>query len=50
MDENAEKITFGGLCLNNGKFYFDNFEFYIENDKGKFQKAHVITLTLKKPW
>ena len=41
MDENAEKINFGGLCMNNGKFYFDNFEFYIENDNGKFQKAHV---------
>jgi uncharacterized damage-inducible protein DinB len=41
MDENAEKINFGGLCMNNGKFYFDNFEFYIENDKGKFQKAPV---------
>lgn len=41
MDENAEKINFGGLCVSNGKFYFDNFEFYIENDKGKFQKAHV---------
>lgn len=41
MDENAEKINFGGLCMNNGKFYFDNFEFYVENDNGKLQKANV---------
>jgi hypothetical protein len=41
MDENADKINFGGLCMNNGKFFFDNVEFYVENDKGKFQKANV---------
>jgi hypothetical protein len=41
MDENADKINFGGLCMNNGRFFFDNFEFYVENDKGKFQKANV---------
>ncbi|HEY9045950.1 MAG TPA: DUF664 domain-containing protein [Ohtaekwangia sp.] len=41
MDANADKIYFGGLCQNNGKFYFDNFEFFVQNDAGKFQKAPV---------
>jgi len=49
MDENAEKISFGGLCMNNGRFYFDNFEFYIENDNGKFQKAHVDNPDFEEP-
>jgi hypothetical protein len=41
MDENAEKINFGGLCMNNGRFFFDNFEFYVENEKGTFQKGTI---------
>ncbi|SKC77780.1 mycothiol transferase [Ohtaekwangia koreensis] len=41
MDANADKINFGGLCVNNGKFYFDNFEFYVQNDAGKLQKAPI---------
>ena len=34
IDSNSEVLNFGGLCLYNGKFYFDNFKLYIENDKG----------------
>jgi hypothetical protein len=34
IDSNSKSLTFGGLCMNNGKFYFDNFELFIENNKG----------------
>jgi hypothetical protein len=39
MDENSDEINFGGICIGNGQFYFDNFELYVENEKGKLQKA-----------
>jgi len=26
IDENAKRLNFGGLCLMNGKFYFDNYK------------------------
>jgi len=39
MDENSDKINIGGYCRFDGKFYFDNFELLIENDKGEMQKA-----------
>ncbi|TDW50348.1 hypothetical protein EV144_102787 [Flavobacterium sp. 270] len=34
IDENSKSLSFGGLCLFNGKFYFDKFELLIENEKG----------------
>jgi hypothetical protein len=33
------EILVGGWCQNNGKFYFDNFEVYIQDDHGDFGKA-----------
>jgi hypothetical protein len=41
MDEHADKINFGGLCANNGKFYFDNFQFFVENNAGKLEKVNI---------
>ncbi|WP_299765957.1 hypothetical protein [uncultured Dokdonia sp.] len=29
IDERSEKIVFGGICMYNGKFFFDKFELYI---------------------
>jgi hypothetical protein len=52
LDENSDKLNFGGLALGNGKFYFDNFEFFFENERGEMQKADIKnfsfeTLTVK---
>lgn len=37
INKNAETINFGGLCMYNGAFYFDDFKLYIENDKGDYE-------------
>lgn len=34
IDASSKVLNFGGICMYNGKFYFDNFKLYIENDKG----------------
>lgn len=34
IDSNSKALNFGGLCMYNGQFYFDNFKLYIENEKG----------------
>jgi len=41
IDENAKRLNFGGLCLMNGKFYFDNYKLFIENDKGELEEVPV---------
>ena len=41
IDENSDKIYFGGICEYNGQFYFDNFEFYVENEAGKFEQVDI---------
>lgn len=41
IDENSDRIYFGGMCNNNGQFYFDNFEFYVENEAGKFEQVDI---------
>jgi hypothetical protein len=42
IDANSKSLSFGGLCLYNGKFYFDKFELLIENDKGVFELLAVL--------
>lgn len=42
IDENSSKLVFGGICTSNGKFYFDNFELYIENlQTGELEKTTI---------
>lgn len=41
INNDSRRLNFGGLCLNNGKFYFDKFELFIENDKGDFEKVKI---------
>ncbi len=41
IDKHAKKISFGGICLYNGKFYFDNFELSIQNENGEYEKISV---------
>ncbi|WP_235982727.1 DinB family protein [Kordia aestuariivivens] len=31
IDEYSSSLNFGGICMYNGKFYFDDFKLYIEN-------------------
>lgn len=49
MDENADKINIGGLFFDNGKFYYDNFELFVENEKGELQKAILNNPDFEKP-
>ncbi len=39
IDENSDKIFFGGLVISNGKFYFDDFKFSVQNEQGEFELA-----------
>ena len=41
IDSNSKSLSFGGLSLYNGKFYFDKFELLIENDKGVLTAVQI---------
>ncbi|WP_299890221.1 hypothetical protein [uncultured Lacinutrix sp.] len=41
IDSKSEEINFGAICYNNGKFYFDKFELYIEDDNGEYQPVKL---------
>ncbi|WP_282088189.1 DUF664 domain-containing protein [Aquimarina algiphila] len=41
MDEHAKTLNFGGICVYNGKFYFDDFELSIQNEKGEYEKVII---------
>lgn len=41
IDQTASRLHFGPTVVYNGKFYFDNVELFVENDKGVFQKVAV---------
>ncbi len=41
IDQNTKSLNFGGLCLYNGKFYFDKFELYIENENGIYEATEI---------
>ncbi|MBF4467552.1 DinB family protein [Flavobacterium sp. LC2016-12] len=49
IDKNSKSLSFGGLCLYNGKFYFDKFELLIENDKGVFEPLTVLNSSFETP-
>lgn len=49
LDANSKSLSFGGLCLNNGKFYFDKFELLIENDKGVFEPLAILNSSFEIP-
>jgi hypothetical protein len=42
IDENSQKLVFGGVCELNGKFYFDKFQLFIENAKGVFEPVTIL--------
>lgn len=41
LDEHADAIYFGGLCMSNGQFYFDDFKLFIENERGKLEPVAI---------
>jgi Protein of unknown function (DUF664) len=41
MGENSDTFSFGGFCMGNGEFYFDDFVLMIQNDKGIMEKAMI---------
>ncbi|RZS99130.1 hypothetical protein [Aquimarina brevivitae] len=41
IDQKSERLVFGGICTRNGKFYFDKFEVFIEDDNGKFDQVTI---------
>jgi len=41
IDSNSETLNFGGVCEYNGRFYFDNFKLFVENDKGAYEQVVV---------
>jgi len=41
LDEKASKLNIGALFFDNGKFYFDNFQLFIENESGELQKTQL---------
>ena len=41
VDENSDEINIGGLVFYDGEFYFDGFEFLVENEKGEFQNVPI---------
>jgi hypothetical protein len=49
IDKNSKSLSFGGLCLYNGKFYFDKFELLIENSKGVFEPLAVLNSSFEIP-
>jgi hypothetical protein len=49
IDKNSKLLSFGGLCLYNGKFYFDKFELLIENAKGVFEPLAVLNSSFEIP-
>jgi len=50
IDENSKSLSFGGLCLYNGSFYFDKFELFIENAKGSFEPLTVLNSSFETPF
>lgn len=41
IDQNTKSLSFGGLCLYNGEFLFDNFNLFVEDDNGKFKQLNI---------
>ncbi|MFP4847174.1 hypothetical protein [Winogradskyella sp. PE311] len=41
LDSKSERLNFGMISFNNGKFYFDKFELYIEDDNGVYQQIEI---------
>ena len=41
FDKEAQTLNIGGLCMQNGDFYFDNLKLLIEDENGDFAEAPI---------
>ena len=41
INSNSKRLNFGGICMMNGKFYFDDYKLFIENDKGVLEAVSI---------
>lgn len=41
INSQSDKINFGVICSYNGKFFFDKFEVYLEDDNGEFKLQEI---------
>lgn len=41
LDAQSEQLNFGGLCVLNGSFYFDDFQVFLEKDDGSFEELSI---------
>jgi len=41
INAKSKNLNFGGICYNNGQFYFDHFEVFIEDAEGVFQSVDI---------
>ena len=41
LDEDAEFLAFGGLYSRAGKFYFDDFQLFVEDDQGQLERVPI---------
>ncbi len=49
IDKNSKYLNFGGLCLYNGEFFFDNIKLFIEDEKGEFQEIPILNGDFEHP-
>jgi hypothetical protein len=49
IDENSKTLVFGGVSELNGKFYFDKFQLFIENEKGIFEPVTILNSSFETP-
>jgi len=41
IDSNSNRLNFGGIALNNGKFFFDDFKLFIQNENGTYEPVNI---------
>ncbi|MBL4744768.1 MAG: hypothetical protein JKY08_00225 [Flavobacteriaceae bacterium] len=49
IDSNSKGISFGGICNNNGRFYFDNFKISFQGKNGDFKAVTLSNPSFEKP-
>ncbi|RZJ29711.1 MAG: hypothetical protein EOO48_06840, partial [Flavobacterium sp.] len=49
IDAKSKSLSFGGSCEFNGRFLFDNFKLFIENDKGVLELVPIQNNSFEQP-
>jgi|TARA_B110000240_G_C13443932_1_gene429444 uncharacterized damage-inducible protein DinB len=42
INKYSKTLNFGGLCIYDGNFFFDNFRLYLEDDKGDLKEVEIL--------